>query len=153
MKLIVCLTIISFILSTLAATLSPNGERLVRGMGPLRPAALYGSGPTHASGLPPVNVSPFVHPSAHYGQRPTVARRAAPSSTPPGGGSGQCNTGSVQCCQSTGTTSGPDGGLLSVLLRIVGLEGIGSNILLGTNCSPLSGIGIGSGSRWLAFQH
>ncbi|KAG1738127.1 fungal hydrophobin [Suillus paluster] len=55
---------------------------------------------------------------------------------------GQCNTGSIQCCESSTTVSNYNAqsglsGLLSIVTDVVGLVGL--------NCSPLSVIGLGSG--------
>ncbi|KAI0812339.1 fungal hydrophobin-domain-containing protein [Irpex lacteus] len=56
---------------------------------------------------------------------------------------GNCNTGPIQCCQST-TTSNSDTG--NILLDLLGIVVTGVDILLGIDCSPISVVGIGSGS-------
>ncbi|KAI0087235.1 fungal hydrophobin-domain-containing protein [Irpex rosettiformis] len=56
---------------------------------------------------------------------------------------GNCNTGPIQCCQSTESSSSAAGNLLLGLLGIV-LDGV--DVLLGINCSPISVIGVGTGS-------
>ncbi|KAF8916730.1 hypothetical protein CPB85DRAFT_1216221 [Mucidula mucida] len=64
------------------------------------------------------------------------AKRTKPSGSPPG----QCNTGPVQCCNSVEKTTAHPTGLLGVILEL----SIGT--LVGLNCSPISVLGLGSGS-------
>ncbi|CAA7260491.1 unnamed protein product [Cyclocybe aegerita] len=56
---------------------------------------------------------------------------------------GDCNTGDIQCCNSTMQSSTTSLGLLSGLLGLV-LPAISG--LVGLNCSPLSIIGLGGNS-------
>ncbi|EIN06929.1 fungal hydrophobin, partial [Punctularia strigosozonata HHB-11173 SS5] len=55
----------------------------------------------------------------------------------------QCNTGNLQCCQHTADASDPVTGLLLGLLGIV-VEAVDG--LIGISCSPISIVGLGSGS-------
>ena len=57
---------------------------------------------------------------------------------------GNCNTGPVQCCNSTGKAND------SVISTILGLLGLDADpdVLVGVQCSPLSGVGLGSGNAW-----
>ncbi|KAH9919983.1 fungal hydrophobin [Epithele typhae] len=54
-----------------------------------------------------------------------------------------CTIGPIQCCQSTTAATSPAGTALLGLLGIV-VEGV--DVLLGLNCSPITVIGVGSGS-------
>ncbi|KAH9950780.1 hydrophobin-domain-containing protein [Amylocystis lapponica] len=63
----------------------------------------------------------------------------APTST----SAGQCNTGSIQCCQSTEAANSPAGSLLLGLLGVV-VQGV--DVLLGLDCSPINVVGVGSGN-------
>ncbi|KAI0093401.1 fungal hydrophobin-domain-containing protein, partial [Irpex rosettiformis] len=56
---------------------------------------------------------------------------------------GNCNTGPIQCCQSTTTASSSTGNALLDLLGIVVTD---LEVLLGIDCSPISVVGVGSGS-------
>jgi len=76
-------------------------------------------------GLPPL-------PPVRRATRVGAAKRGTPSGTP------QCNTGPVQCCNSVTTASDP---VASILLGLLGVIGLGSNVLVGLTCSPLSIIG------------
>ncbi|KAI0833708.1 fungal hydrophobin-domain-containing protein [Trametes gibbosa] len=94
-----------------------NGQRLARGLSPLPPKRMY-------------------HPS-HISE----AKRAAPSGTPSSGG-GNCNTGPVQCCNSVKKANdGVIGAILGLLELILDPE-----VLVGVQCSPLSGVGVGGSS-------
>ncbi|KAK7676145.1 hypothetical protein QCA50_014916 [Cerrena zonata] len=53
----------------------------------------------------------------------------------------ECNTGPIQCCQSTEAADSTSGAALLGLLGIV-LQDV--NVLLGVTCSPISVIGVGS---------
>ncbi|KAK7460570.1 sc3 hydrophobin [Stygiomarasmius scandens] len=56
---------------------------------------------------------------------------------------GQCNTGSIQCCNSVQKASSSSVGLLLGLLGVV----LGDlNVLVGVTCSPISVIGVGGNS-------
>ena len=70
----------------------------------------------------------------------TVTITATPTATT----ASQCNTGPIQCCDSTEQASSEKGTSLLGLLGIV-LEDL--NVLLGINCSPISVIGLG-GNSW-----
>ncbi|KAJ3541452.1 hypothetical protein NM688_g6079 [Phlebia brevispora] len=59
----------------------------------------------------------------------------------------QCNTGSIQCCSQTESASSESASFLLGLLGIV-LEDI--TALIGLDCSPISVIGVGSGSACTA---
>ncbi|KAF8879287.1 fungal hydrophobin-domain-containing protein [Infundibulicybe gibba] len=80
---------------------------------------------------------------------PLATVMAAPQTDPPAGGSlgtNPCPTGELQCCQSTedpGATS-PATNTLAGLLGIV-LGDITGQV--GVNCSPISAVGIASGSN------
>ncbi|PAV14909.1 fungal hydrophobin [Pyrrhoderma noxium] len=69
----------------------------------------------------------------------TVTVTAPASSTPVS----QCNTGPIQCCQSTQTASSP---VVSTLLGLLGVVVGDVTALVGVTCSPISGIGIGGNS-------
>ncbi|KAL5521983.1 SC3_3 [Sanghuangporus sanghuang] len=68
----------------------------------------------------------------------TSATTSAPTSTP----TSQCNTGSVQCCNSVQPASSSDVTSLFGLLGVI-LDDL--NVDVGLTCSPLSIIGLGSG--------
>ncbi|KAH0830201.1 hydrophobin, partial [Lanmaoa asiatica] len=55
----------------------------------------------------------------------------------------QCNTGSMQCCATTTTASDP---VASTLLGLLGIVLGDVTATIGLNCSPLTVIGLGSGS-------
>ncbi|KAH8118792.1 fungal hydrophobin-domain-containing protein [Phellopilus nigrolimitatus] len=69
----------------------------------------------------------------------TVTETATPTSEP----ASQCDTGNIQCCDSTEEASSASGQQLLGLLGIV-LDDL--NVLLGVTCSPISVIGIGGNS-------
>ncbi|OBZ77989.1 Fruiting body protein SC3 [Grifola frondosa] len=56
---------------------------------------------------------------------------------------GSCNVSPIQCCESTEIASSAAG---TTLLGLLGIVLTDLNVLLGLNCSPLSIIGVGSGS-------
>ncbi|KAI0084573.1 fungal hydrophobin-domain-containing protein [Irpex rosettiformis] len=56
---------------------------------------------------------------------------------------GDCNTGPIQCCQQTISSTSAEGSALLGLLGIVLGPVTG---LLGLDCSPISVVGVGSGS-------
>ncbi|KAF8985269.1 fungal hydrophobin-domain-containing protein [Cyathus striatus] len=58
-------------------------------------------------------------------------------------GSDQCTTGSLQCCQSTGTASSSS---IASLLAIVGVAVQDVTGLVGVTCSAISGVGVGGDS-------
>ncbi|KAI0738058.1 fungal hydrophobin [Daedaleopsis nitida] len=53
-----------------------------------------------------------------------------------------CDTGAIQCCQSTETAGSTAG---SALLGLLGVAVQDLNVLLGVNCSPITVIGVGTG--------
>ncbi|TFK99167.1 fungal hydrophobin [Pterulicium gracile] len=54
---------------------------------------------------------------------------------------GSCNTGPIQCCQSTEAASGPNA---SKLLGLLGVVVQDLNVLVGLQCSPITVIGGGT---------
>ncbi|KAI0693128.1 fungal hydrophobin-domain-containing protein [Cytidiella melzeri] len=56
---------------------------------------------------------------------------------------GDCNTGPIQCCSSTESASSPAG---SRLLGLLGIVVDGLDVVIGLGCSPISVVGVGSGS-------
>ncbi|KAF7797888.1 hypothetical protein EIP86_009094 [Pleurotus ostreatoroseus] len=70
----------------------------------------------------------------------TVVVTATPSPT---GTGGSCNTGPIQCCNKTAQSDSAEGSALLGLLGIV-LEGV--SVLLGSGCSPINVVGVGSGN-------
>ncbi|KAH9475718.1 Fruiting body protein SC3 [Psilocybe cubensis] len=55
----------------------------------------------------------------------------------------QCNTGGLQCCNSTGTANSD---AISKILGLLGIVVQDVTALVGVNCSPISVIGIGGNS-------
>ncbi|KAL0579907.1 hypothetical protein V5O48_002078 [Marasmius crinis-equi] len=95
-----------------APQLETNAQRMARGLPPLPPVR-------RASGT-------------------EVAKRGSPSGTP----GGSCNTGPVQCCQSTGhATDGP----IAAILGLLGIVVQDLNVLIGLTCSPVTVIGGANG--------
>ncbi|OBZ72136.1 Hydrophobin-1 [Grifola frondosa] len=86
-----------------------------------------------ARGLPPLPPRRRYDPTAV-----SPAKRASPSGSP-----GQCNTGPIQCCNTVTTADNPLAALLLDLLGIV----LGPDVVVGLTCSPISVIGVGSGSQ------
>jgi len=73
------------------------------------------------------------------------ARRGKPSGTPAeseSNYSGQCSTGTQHCCNSVQKAGDAQS---TGLLGALGLN-LDPNVLVGSNCSPLSGVGISSNS-------
>ncbi|KAH9476586.1 Fruiting body protein SC3 [Psilocybe cubensis] len=60
-----------------------------------------------------------------------------------GSPSNQCDTGSLQCCNSTGTASD---GAISKLLGLLGIVVQDVTALVGVNCTPITVIGAGGDS-------
>ncbi|KAI0802002.1 fungal hydrophobin-domain-containing protein [Irpex lacteus] len=56
---------------------------------------------------------------------------------------GNCNTGPIQCCQSLQSATSPAS---EGLLGLLGVTVQGVGVMLGLGCSPISVIGVGSGS-------
>ncbi|EIN08599.1 fungal hydrophobin [Punctularia strigosozonata HHB-11173 SS5] len=69
-----------------------------------------------------------------------VATAAAAPSTLP---ASQCNTGSIQCCNSTQKASSAG---MSDLLGLLGVVVSDVTALVGSNCSPISAVGLGGNS-------
>lgn len=67
------------------------------------------------------------------------------AATPIPGASNQCNTGSLQCCNSVYQSQSQEGALLASLVGLNVQDLTGS---IGANCSPLSVVGAGSGAQW-----
>ncbi|RDX54535.1 fungal hydrophobin [Lentinus brumalis] len=55
----------------------------------------------------------------------------------------KCNTGPIQCCNSTQKATDPDA---TTLLGLLGIVVQGIDVLVGIDCSPITVIGVGSGS-------
>ncbi|KAI0628271.1 fungal hydrophobin-domain-containing protein [Trametes polyzona] len=53
-----------------------------------------------------------------------------------------CNSGAIQCCQQLATSGS---GLVSTILGAVGAIVDGLNLPIGIVCTPVSGVGVGSG--------
>ncbi|KAI5121526.1 hypothetical protein M0805_002586 [Coniferiporia weirii] len=95
---------------------------------------------TAALALPLLAVAtPTIPERRGGGGTTTITVTATPTATTVS----QCNTGNLQCCQSTESSSDPVTSLLLGLLGIV-LEGI--NVPIGVTCSPISVIGVGGNS-------
>jgi hypothetical protein len=74
----------------------------------------------------------------------SLAILAAATPVPTDGGStNQCTTGSQQCCNTVTTAKDPVASLLIGLLGIVVQD---VNVAVGLTCSPISVVGVGSGS-------
>ncbi|KAF8888864.1 fungal hydrophobin-domain-containing protein [Infundibulicybe gibba] len=119
MKFTTCFAVLAAAAATVGAVpaADTNAQRLARGL-PL---------------LPPVRRATPVG----------AARRGSPSGTPGGTqGGGQCNTGSMQCCNSTKRADNPVAKLLLGLLKI----DVAADLLIGLTCSPLSVVGLNSNS-------
>ncbi|KAH9911365.1 hydrophobin [Epithele typhae] len=56
---------------------------------------------------------------------------------------GSCNTGAVQCCNSTHDSSET---AISTLVSLLGVDLSGITGKVGLQCSPVSAVGVGSGS-------
>ncbi|KAI0333062.1 hydrophobin-251 [Cubamyces sp. BRFM 1775] len=59
------------------------------------------------------------------------------------GGEPSCSTGPIQCCETTEKAGSAAG---SALLGVLGIVVQDVNVLLGVDCSPITVIGVGSGS-------
>ncbi|KAE9407597.1 fungal hydrophobin, partial [Gymnopus androsaceus JB14] len=107
---------VAFTVAVASVSASPsretNGERLARGLTPLPPQKRSGT------------------PS--YG-----AKRSSPSGSPT-----SCSTGSLQCCDSTGTVLDP---VIALLLETLGVALPAADVLIGVTCDPI-GIVVGSSS-------
>lgn len=60
--------------------------------------------------------------------------------------SSQCNTGSIQCCQQSYSSSSAEASLIA---SIVGLDLSGITGSIATQCSPISAVGLGSNSWYV----
>ena len=66
----------------------------------------------------------------------SLAILAVATPTPGGGSSGgQCNTGPIQCCNSSGKASDP---AIATLLASVGVVVQDRNVLIGATCKPIT---------------
>ncbi|KAF9473249.1 hydrophobin [Pholiota conissans] len=65
------------------------------------------------------------------------------AAAPSGGISNSCNTGPVQCCNSVTSSESP---VISTLLGLLGVVLGDVTTQVGLTCSPLSVVGLGSGS-------
>ncbi|KAF9477852.1 hydrophobin [Pholiota conissans] len=74
----------------------------------------------------------------------TVASMAIFAAAAPSGGlENSCNTGPVQCCNSFTESDAP---VISALLALVGVKAGDVTGQVGLQCSPLTVVGLGSGS-------
>ncbi|KAG2134778.1 hydrophobin [Suillus clintonianus] len=89
------------------------------------------NGERMARGLPPMAPARRATPVA-------AAKRTSPS------GSGQCNTGSIQCCESTAKSGHSN--ILDELLELLHIH-IPVGTTCGMSCSPISVVGGGSGAH------
>ncbi|KAI0787398.1 fungal hydrophobin-domain-containing protein [Fomes fomentarius] len=118
MKSSILLFLLAFIVATVqAASLDTNAARLARGLPPRAPRKLYRNLPTAVE----------------------QAKRSKPSGSPP---PSSCTTGPVQCCNQIEKSNSS---VVSVILGLLGIV-LGPDVDVGLGCSPLSVIGIGSGS-------
>ncbi|KAH7925535.1 hydrophobin-domain-containing protein [Leucogyrophana mollusca] len=89
---------------------------------------------------------PSTNPSSSSPSSPSSSSPSnpSPSSKPAGTApTNQCNTGSVQCCNKVQDASDArkDG-----VLDFLGAKGLGVTGLVGSHCSPITGLGTGSGA-------
>jgi hypothetical protein len=78
----------------------------------------------------------------------SLAILAAATPVPTDGGStNQCTTGSQQCCN---TVTKADDPAASKILGLLGIVLQDVNVLVGLTCSPISVVGVNSGS-WCVF--
>ncbi|KAF8915272.1 hydrophobin-251 [Mucidula mucida] len=68
---------------------------------------------------------------------------ASPLQARGGGGGGDCNTGSLQCCNTVQSASDPS---TSTLLGLLGIVLGDITAMVGLGCSPISLVGIGGSS-------
>ena len=76
---------------------------------------------------------------------PTITVTVAPQPTTTTSPASQCNTGPVQCCDSTTTAGAPDAADVLSLLGVVVQD---LDVVVGLSCSPISVVGLGSGASW-----
>ncbi|RXW12941.1 hypothetical protein EST38_g12912 [Candolleomyces aberdarensis] len=75
------------------------------------------------------------------------------AATPGGKGNGghnevsQCNNGEVYCCEQNQEAQSVDE-RTSLILDLVGVDASNLQGLVGSNCSPITAIGVGSGASW-----
>jgi hypothetical protein len=74
---------------------------------------------------------------------------ATPTRRTDSGPSNQCNTGSIECCQSVQTAGSSS---VAALLGLLGIVVQDVTALVGVTCSPISVIGAG-GTSWYVFMH
>ena len=71
----------------------------------------------------------------------------AASAAPSGGSIDQCNSGHVACCNQVTKAESMDKST-SGLLALVGLNVASLKGYVGSNCSPISAVALGSGASW-----
>ncbi|RXW12629.1 hypothetical protein EST38_g13225 [Candolleomyces aberdarensis] len=74
-----------------------------------------------------------------------LAASAAPAPGGHGGSVDQCNGGQVSCCNQVSEVSSVDKST-SILLSLIGVDVGSLTGLVGSNCSPISALAIGSGA-------
>lgn len=123
----------SFVIALVAAatvvSAESNAARLARGLSPNAPVKRGTQTYRECCGTFTV-----LWPSSYPG-----ARRSTPSTTP-----GECDTGSVYCCNTLGYS---DDEYFSGLISDFGIEGVSPNTYCGSGCSSM-GIGVGNGANW-----
>ncbi|KAJ3476452.1 hypothetical protein NLI96_g11146 [Meripilus lineatus] len=89
-----------------------------------------------------VLVSAHPAPAPWGGHVPTQTITVTATATPTGGsGQTECHTGPIQCCRQVQAANG--GGPITQLLGLLGIVVAPLNAIVGTDCSPLSIIGVG----------
>lgn len=140
MKFAIAFAVIATVATIGASAFETNAYRLSRGLPPKAPVKRA----TPASRM--FNLLLFCIPllvliCSLY----TGARRGKPSGTPAeseSNYSGQCSTGTQHCCNSVQKAGDAQS---TGLLGALGLN-LDPNVLVGSNCSPLTGVGISSNS-------
>ncbi|TFK52873.1 fungal hydrophobin [Heliocybe sulcata] len=120
--------LVACVLSVEALATPTNADRMARGLPPMPPKK---------------RLSNRVHQARH---KPSGAPPPPPTPTPTppaSGNSGSCNTGPVQCCNSVQKAGDGD---MPGILGLLGLSASSADALVGTNCSPISALGLGGGA-------